>query len=173
MTTKVVFILFLVVLGCKDNTTSSNPPCSGIDPSIIPEPPYNSPVWHPNGQFIGFNHTPLRNIIYPNPCNPEQEFAADSTGFWLINSDGTNMRRIFPYTLQNPTWSPDGEWIAFVSGAQILKMRFTGTVFDTTTLIQLTTSGNSYFPAWSPDGQWIVYDRSLADGSGSAGVWIM
>jgi Tol biopolymer transport system component len=172
-----LIILILVGLSChKDNPSDgSKPPCGGIDPGIVPEPPYNSPIWHPSGQFIGFNHTPLKRITYPygEQCWGEQEFDYDSTGFWLINPDGTNMRRIFPYTLQTPAWSPDGEWIAFVLGAQIFKMKFTGSAFDTLTLTQLTSAGRNFFPAWSPDGRWIAYDRSLADASGPGGIWRM
>jgi Tol biopolymer transport system component len=142
---------------------------------IVPESPYDSPVWHPSGQFIGFNHTPLIKIEYPygKDCQGKQHFAGDSAGFWLINPDGTNKRRIFRYKLLTSAWSPDGEWIAFGAGAQIYKMRFTGTTFDTTTIVQLTTEGRNFFPAWSPDGLRIAYDRSLADASGPAGVWIM
>ena len=100
-------------------------------------------------------------------------FKGDSAGFWLINPDGTNKRKIFPYRLDTPAWSPDGNWIAFGAGAQIFKMRFTGNGFDTSTITQLTFEGRNFFPAWSPDGQWIAYDRSLADSSGPGGIWRM
>jgi TolB protein len=93
-------------------------------------------------------------------------------GFWLINSDGTNMRRV-SYPLEEPAWSPDGQWIAFISQGQIFKMRFLGEAFDTTMPIQLTYQGNNFSPAWSPDGQWIAYDRPLADSSGPGGIWLM
>jgi len=156
-------LVFLFFGTCQDNPTNGGkPPCGGIDPGIGPQPPYDNPIWHPSGQFIGFNHIPLKRITYPygEQCWGEQEFIPDSTGFWLINADGTKMRRIFPYKLLCPVWSPDGEWVAFVSGAQILKMRFTGTTFDTTSLTQLTTEGRNFLPAWSPDGEWIAYDNT-------------
>ena len=145
----------------------------------IPTPPYNSPVWHPSGEFIGFNHIPLRRIEYPygEHCQGDQYFQGDSTGFWLINPDGTNIRRIFPFTLQSPAWSPDGEWIAFCapqgSDVNIFKMRFTGTTFDTTTLVQLTFAGRNFFPAWSPDGIWIAYDSNQDSPNGMNFIWKM
>lgn len=161
----------LALSACKDRgnpidpPNGDKPPCPPIE--IVPEPAYDSPVWHPSGQFIGFNHTPLLKIEYPygKDCAGKQYFRGDSAGFWLINSDGTNKRRIFPYKLLNPAWSPDGEWIAFTvpigSEAHIFKMRFTGTTFDTTTLMQLTFEGRNFSPAWSPDGQWIAYDNTV------------
>ncbi|MCL6098870.1 MAG: DPP IV N-terminal domain-containing protein [Bacteroidetes bacterium] len=158
-------LLILFSLSCnKDNPVDG----SGIDIGIVPAPAYDSPAWHPSGQIIGFNHTPLGESRWG-----EQHFDWYSRGFWLINTDGTNMRRILPYTLQSPAWSPDGQWIAFVSGAQIFKMRFTGSMFDTTTITQLTFEGRNFFPSWSPDGQWIAYDRSLPDKGGPAGIWRM
>lgn len=172
-------IILFCTIGCKKSgpVEPYKPPCPPIE--IVPPSPYDSPIWHPSDEFIGFNHTPLRKIHYPfgEHCQGEYEFASDSTGFWLINPDGTNKRRIFPYRLHSPAWSPDGNWIAFVvfleDERHIFKMRFTGTTFDTTTLSQLTFAGRNFFPAWSPDGKWIAYDRSLADASGPAGVWIM
>jgi TolB protein len=174
------FLLGLIIALCL-NTCNNNPvnddesPCGYIDPLIIPQPPYSSPIWHPGGQFIGFNHTPLKRITYPygEECWGEQEFDTDSAGFWLVNHDGTNKHRIFPYTLQSPAWSPDGEWISFVLGAQIFKMKFTGTGFDTSSCVQLTLTGRNFFPAWSPDGQWMAYDSDRDDPIGANVIWKM
>lgn len=172
-------VIILLGLACnKDNPVDGGKfPCGGIDPGIVPEPAYDSPIWHPSGQFIGFNHTPLVSITYPygQGCWGEQHFRRDSAGFWLINPEGTNMRRTFPYKLQSPAWSPDGKWIAFVAGKQIYKMRFTGSTFDTTTVVQLTSQGRNFFPSWSPDMQWIVHDRTYAypESSSVQGIWLL
>lgn len=170
-----LFLLsWLVLTGCQDLGTpvKEKPPCPSI--RTLPLSPYGVPIWHPSGNFLGFNYTPLERIEYPygEHCQGRYFWKYDSMGFWLVNSDGTNMRRVC-YPLDEPAWSPDGQWIAFVSGIQIFKMRFFGSGFDTTMPIQLTSQGNNFSPAWSPDGQWIVYDRPLADSSGSAGIWLM
>ncbi len=180
---KITLLFFVILiffsLSCDNPVNVNSKPCGGIDPLIVPAPPYDSPIWHPSGKFIGFNHTPLRRITYPygEGCPGRQEFAFDSAGFWLINPDGTNKRRIFPYRLQSPAWSPDGEWIAFSmsigSDVHIFKMRFTGTTFDMTTLVQLTTVGRNFFPAWSPDGKWIAYDSNSESPNGMNFIWLM
>ena len=166
-------IILISLFGCNSINPVDYPPCGHTDPGIVPEPAYNSPIWYPSGQFIGFNHTPLASISYPygEGCWGEQHFNWDSTGFWVINPDGTNMHRIFPFTLQDPAWSPDGQWIAFVAGVQIYKMRFTGTTFDTTTLVQLTTESRNFFPAYSPDGQWIAFDSDNESPNGMDFIW--
>jgi len=168
MNKKIILLLAAFVLmlsGCENN----NPFDGGA--IISPPPPisYYSPVWHPGGQIIGFNHTPIRYVASSN----QFEWAADSAGFWLINADGTNMHRIFPYTLQDPAWSPDGQWIAFVENGQIYKMKFNGTSFDTTSIAQLTTEGNNFFPAWSSDNQWIAYDSDTESPNGMHFIWKM
>ncbi len=170
---------FLFFLSCNVNNNENDdlPPCPPND--LVATPPYNSPAWHPSGKFIGFNHTPLLKITYPygEHCQGVYEWDPHQSGFWLINPDGSNMRRIFPYKLLHPVWSPDGEWIAFVlplgDERHICKMRFTGETFDTTTLVQLTTEGRNFFPSWSPDGQWIAYDSNENSPNGMEFIWKM
>lgn len=62
-----------------------------------------------------------------------------------------------------PAWSPDGEWIAYVSDAegspQLYKMRVDGS-----DILRLTHApGTSSFnPAWSPDGTTLAFDSIFA-----------
>lgn len=171
-------LLLLTLTSCDENPVNSNQfrPC----PTIVPISPYDVPVWHPSGDFIGFNYVPLRGITFPYEGCPHlgrYEFNSDSSGFWLINIDGTNQRRILPHTLLRPAWSPDGDWIAFVvhlgGERHIFKMRFTGEEFDTTSIEQLTFNGRNFFPSWSPDGEWIAYDSNVDSHNGMYFIWIM
>lgn len=135
---------------------------------------YWSPVWHPSCEVIGFNHIPLIGISFPfgEKCPGEYKFDNSLIGFWLINVDGTNKRRVLPYTLDNPVWSPDGEWIAFTYRfSDMVKMRFTETNFDTTTLTELAYGG--FFPTWSPNGEWIAYDTHIESPTGFSCIWKM
>ena len=144
--------------------------------SIIPQSPYSDPIWHPSGSIIGFNHTPIKSIDYNYgyncPLQAKYSYKIEASGFWLINTDGTNQRRILSYELQNPAWSANGKWIAFVQDAQIFKMPFDGEKFDETKKEQLTHKGRNFFPTWSPDGEWIAFHQSICNATKSCGVWI-
>ena len=60
---------------------------------------------------------------------------------------------------QHPTWSPDGEWVAYSSDHahvigyfDLYLVRSDGTEWH-----RLTFGGYSWDPDWSPDGKWIAY----------------
>jgi serine/threonine protein kinase len=74
-----------------------------------------------------------------------------------------------------PTWSPDGEWIAFVrntadtNGNGKIDEEDAGDVWVGRAsgggLQRLTTGVWAITPAWSPDGRWIAYARVLDSNS--------
>lgn len=133
--------------------------------------PYGYAAWHPLGRIIGFDHTPLERIDYPygEDCQGRMTFDMENGGYWLINSDGTEMRRVSSRSFSAPAWSPDGQWLAFDIQGKIHKIRFTGEGFDESTLTQLTFEGRYFFPAWSPDGKWIAYSNTIGD---TVGAWL-
>jgi TolB protein len=168
--TKAIFTLLLIAIVAL---SSCEKEFVCVTYHVDAEPPYFDPVWHPSGEIIGFNHRPIKAIRYNSdiPCGePEYSYSGNSAGFYIINSDGTGKRRVLPYFLQTPAWSPTGDYIAFVSGAQIFKMPFDGEKFDTTAIEQLTFEGRNFFPSWSPDGEWIAYDNTDCGKSNNPGM---
>ncbi len=88
----------------------------------------------------------------------------DSAGFWLINTDGTDMRRILPYKLYSTDWSPDGQWIAFDSNNDspngmnfIRKMKSDGS--SKTRLAYTPTIGEVRQPSWANVSNRILHTR--------------
>lgn len=159
---------------CRKNNTGSQ--C--VVPAIVPFQPYSYPVWHPNGQLLGFNYTPLTGIL-PNgksPCIWYSYLAnLDSTGFYIMNKNGTGLKRITNYNLYDPAWSSDGKWLAFMVNAQIYKMRFTNNEFDTANIIQLTKDGSNFFPSWAANSDTIYYDSNVGTpiGTNYYAIWRM
>lgn len=171
-----ILLIITFAISCSENPSENND-CPRIDVGIVAQPSYSNPIWHPGGNFIGFNHTPLDSITYPNgmECRGLQHFNYDSSGFWLVNTDGTNMRKILPYQLFLAKWSPDGRCIAFVNNAHIYKMPFiiNEEKFDTTQIEQLTFEGKNFLPVWSPDGKWIAFDSNSDSPNGMYFIWKM
>jgi hypothetical protein len=156
----IIFISIILPLNsCRDKEKEGG---FGFDdpPPICP---YNDPICHPSGKVIGFNYVPLREIIYYNGTqNPRQAqyiYDREKAGFYLINSDGKNQRRILPYLLNCPSWSPDGKWITF-SARDIFKMPFDEDRFDTILITKLTNTNHDFYPTWSPNSKLIAYDNT-------------
>ena len=90
--------------------------------------------------------------------------------FYVMNSDGTEVRRIDPEGMidaWDPAWSPDGTQIVFAGydgqddGIFVMDL-------DGTNVRRLTDGdGDSTEPAWSPDGARIAFVRQLPDPGGT------
>lgn len=168
-----VLLVTLMLFACDRDDKRTG--CPTYD--IVPQSTYTDPICHPSGKIVGFNHIPIKEIHYSNgfecPHQATYIYEEDSLGFWLIEHDGSNQRRVLPYTLTTPSWSSDGKWIAYSKNSQICIMPFDGSQFDTTSIIQLTNSGKNFHPSWSPDSNWIAYDSNTETESGTYFIWKM
>ena len=100
--------------------------------------------WSPDSQSIAYHDG--RNVFI---------MRADGDEAVQLTRDGIN---------QNPAWSPDGKWIAFLrqrpgiqSNFNVHRMRTDGSDLRMLTPANFT----DFDPAWSPDGGWIVFGSDL------------
>jgi Tol biopolymer transport system component len=124
-----------------------------------------SPAWSPNGQTIAFSEADyLTCIAVGLPCPNRQ--------VWKVDDDGTNREVLAEETpttrgAADPTWSPSGDQLAFVSlvdadgqagGIDIADADGAGRH-------AVLSEASAACPAWSPDGRWIAYVRLTRAGS--------
>ena len=91
----------------------------------------------------------------------------DNSDIYVMDSDGGNQVRltIDPARDYDPSWSPDGERIAFNRNGHIYVMDS-----DKRNLMRLTKNETASEPAWSPDGAKIAFTRFKAL---QQQVWVM
>lgn len=118
------------------------------------------PAWSPNGSQIAFAVEVIK--ARQKDWEPDQ-----TVELFVINANGSGKKQLTDYKgiTSNPTWSPDGRSIAFVSSdsgnLEIHRMDLdSGRVFQITNSFA-ETGGGASAPDWSPDGKKIVYSLSL------------
>jgi Tol biopolymer transport system component len=110
------------------------------------------PAWSPDGRHIAFNSS--RDLL------PQ---------LYVMDSDGSRVRRVTEREAEYPAWSPDGKRLVFMS--QQPDARGTDPNYDVyvvdvdgSDLRQLTNyPGEDGWAAWSPDGRHIAFTTSKDD----------
>ena len=111
-------------------------------------------TWSPDGTRLFFGRT-----------DPHRR-SAWNTAFFVVNVDGSGLKRITPWLLPDSaridegSWSPDGQWILYDRDTQIHVVHPDGSG-DHQIEIDGGDQAIALYPDWSPDGRWIVFSMSF------------
>jgi Tol biopolymer transport system component len=113
----------------------------------------HSPSWDASGRRVVFDGNPgTFDSTGWGILPPEKVRNLDSYGVWIINADGSRLRKLSD-DAHGPLWSPDGRWIAWTRAGQIWLADSSGT-----NLRPLSVGPAAGFSVWwSQDGTNLLY----------------
>ena len=116
-------------------------------------------------------HIGTRGFASPHARIAFTSVIDENSDIYVMNSDGGNQVRltIDPARDYDPSWSPDGERIVFVSNRERGVEQIYVMDSDGGNSIRLTNDSTHQEPAWSPNGDKIAYVRNR----GGRQIWIM
>jgi Tol biopolymer transport system component len=124
-----------------------------------------SPRWSPDGDSIAYakkDYFSAQGLIE----NPAWDI-------YVMNADGTDQMQLTndPSSELEPSWSPDGTRIAFISDRNGENFDIYVMNADGSNVTQLTNdSANEFGPTWSPDGNQIVFN---SDANGNVQLFMI
>ena len=146
---------------CGFDIFTMNPDGSGLANVTNLSGKDDKPSWSPDGTQIAFESR--------RDCHDDESDNCESDIF-VMNADGTNVRQLTdgPTSDTHPTWSPDGNTIAFerfdlMSGDGPDRIATVpaagGPITDDVTGLGDSESTADLLPAWSPDGTRLAVTR--------------
>lgn len=120
----------------------------------------DAPQWSPDGSTIAFM-SGMRGGLDVLGVSPEGGFPR------LLVEDLSLVGTGSPGS-QKPKWSPDGEWIAYVSSKSGAPEIWLWSVSEGRDVRLTDLGGRVNALQWSPDGEWIVFSN---DRYGSQDIW--
>jgi Tol biopolymer transport system component len=169
----IIALLILITSSCNilDNDNKPDPPA--IDPIGGMPSPYQDVSISPDGQKLIFYRI---KYTYVSRDGLNIQYDPDSTGIWICNIDGTELKLIYKNDsdfIGRPQFIPNSDYILFNLNNQIVKAQYKGSLIENSELEFLTTSGNNFFPSVNNDGSEIVYDSNKDSPNGMNFIWRM
>ena len=142
--------LLLTVLSALSSCSGAKHiPLAPVLPSIFAS--YAEPSWHPGGNVIVFNHTPLvRRYWDPGAGQYTYVFSESLSGFYIVNVDGTGQHRLLPYFLHESDWDSSGTSLTYQISGVIAYAAGSDTGVAAGTATQITSGlAPSFAPTWT------------------------
>ena len=118
-----------------------------------------SPAWSPDGTRIAFVSDRVAYESVEDELRPGSSF-----NVYVMNADGRDVRNLAPSVIAEstrPMWSPDGRWLAFMSGQDLCIVSTNGSgLHNLGKSFPSALESPDWFPplpAWSPDSRRIAY----------------
>jgi Tol biopolymer transport system component len=104
-----------------------------------------NPAWSPDGSKLAF----------------DSQGNASTQGLYVVDADGSSLRRLTSTIAVSPAWSTDGSRLAYRTGGDIWVIDADGSAQRAVATDQGQQVG---IPEWQPHGSLILYERTTSNG---------